>query len=104
MTFPVKANTLVPFEFFVPIEANHSPPLFIIAVIFAKVSTLFITVGQPNNPFTTGKGGRGLGVPLLPSIDAKSAVSSPHTKAPAPSLISKSNEKSLPKIFFPNNP
>lgn len=65
---PVNANTFVPFEFSVPIEANHSPPLFIIDVIFAKVSTLFITVGESNNPLFTGKGGRGLGVPLLPSI------------------------------------
>ena len=101
---PVNANTFVPFEFSVPIEANHSPPLFIIDVIFAKVSTLFITVGESNNPLFTGKGGRGLGVPLLPSIDAKSAVSSPHTKAPAPSLISKSKEKLAPKIFFPSSP
>ena len=34
-------------------------------------------------------------------IEAINAVSSPQTKAPAPSLICKSNEKSLPIIFLP---
>ena len=72
-----------------PIDANHSAPLLIIAVILAKVSTLFITVGCSNKPFIAGKGGLGLGVPLFPYIEDKSAVSSPHTNAPAPSLISK---------------
>ena len=54
--------------------------------MFAYVSTLFKTVGLPNNPLTAGNGGRGRGSPLLPSIDVRRAVSSPQTKAPAPSL------------------
>ena len=32
-----------------------------------------------------GKGGRGTGIPRLPSIEASRAVSSPQTNAPAPS-------------------
>ena len=39
-------------------------------------------------PAFGGIGGRGRGVPRLPSTDAISAVSSPHTNAPAPSRIS----------------
>jgi len=43
-------------------------------------------VGLFHNPDSAGKGGRFVGIPRLPSIEAISAVSSPHTKAPAPSL------------------
>ena len=53
----------------------------------ARVSTLLITVGLPHNPCFTGKGGRSRGMPRFPSIEAINAVSSPHTKAPAPSLM-----------------
>ena len=60
--------------------------------MFAKVSTLLISVGRPRRPDTAGYGGRGRGVPRPPSIDAISAVSSPHTNAPAPSRTSTSNE------------
>lgn len=45
----------------------------------AKEGALFI-------PASAGKGGRIRGIPLLPSIEAISAVSSPQTKAPAPSF------------------
>ena len=72
--------------------------------MLAYVSTLLINVGFPNSPTFAGKGGLTLGCPLLPSIDSNSAVSSPHTNAPAPSLISISNEKLEPKIFSPKNP
>jgi hypothetical protein len=44
-------------------------------------------VGLPQRPDTAGKGGRGRGSPRLPSIEARRAVSSPQTKAPAPSLM-----------------
>ena len=44
---------------------------------FASVSTLLTTVGLPNSPTSTGNGGLLRGSPRLPSIDSKSAVSSP---------------------------
>ena len=37
-------------------------------------------------------------------MDAISAVSSPHTKAPAPTRTSRSNEKSLPRTCSPKKP
>ena len=54
-------------------------------------------------PFTAGKGGRGRGSPLFPSMENMRAVSSPHTKAPAPILISRSKSKPVSKMFFPRN-
>ena len=39
---------------------------------------------RPRPPFTAGKGGRGRGIPRLPSMEFSRAVSSPQTKAPAP--------------------
>jgi hypothetical protein len=42
----------------------------------------------------------GLGIPLCPSIEAIRAVSSPHTKAPAPSLNSISNLKPVPLYYL----
>ena len=65
---------------------------------------MFISVGLPHNPDTAGYGGFTLGCPLLPSIDSNSAVSSPHTNAPAPSLISISNSNFVSKMFLPNIP
>ena len=62
---------------------------------------MLINVGRPNKPLFAGNGGLGLGIPRSPSIDAIRAVSSPQTNAPAPSLICKSSEKSLPIIFLP---
>jgi len=58
----------------------------------AKVSTLLIKVGFPHKPDSAGNGGRGLGVPLFPSMEAINAVSSPHTNAPAPMRTSTSKE------------
>ena len=62
----------------------HSAPFNIIFVMFAYVSTLFISVGFINSPAFAGNGGFKRGLPLLPSIDSSKAVSSPQTKAPAP--------------------
>src|SRR5437899_11889630 len=64
---PASANTFVPLLFSVPIPANHSAPLRIIGATFAKVSTLLISVGQLYKPLSAGNGGRGRGVPRLPS-------------------------------------
>ena len=83
---PVTAKVLVPGLPNVPILRNSSAPISITLATVAKVSTLLITVGLPNNPLWLGKGGLILGIPRLPSTDAISAVSSPHTKAPAPSI------------------
>jgi (2Fe-2S) ferredoxin len=74
---------------------SHFIPFKIIGTILANVSTLFIIVGLPKSPLTAGNGGLGIGIPLLPSIDCIRAVSSPHTKAPAPSLISISKLKPI---------
>ena len=65
---------------------------------------MFISVGDFHNPLFAGNGGFNLGCPRLPSIDSSNAVSSPQTKAPAPSLICKSKLKSVPNIFFPSIP
>ena len=102
--FPVRAKTLVPLLRAVPMPANHSAPLRIIGATLAKVSTLLISVGMPHKPETAGYGGRGRGVPRWPSIEAISAVSSPQTKAPAPSRISMSKSKVVPQMLLPSRP
>ncbi|KIR01157.1 hypothetical protein P261_02890 [Lachnospiraceae bacterium TWA4] len=104
LIFPPSANTLVPFERSVPIPANQSAPFKIICGIFAHVSTLLRMVGCPNKPFTAGNGGRGRGSPRLPSIEVISAVSSPHTNAPAPKRKSISKSNPVPKMSFPKKP
>ncbi|MPM58507.1 hypothetical protein SDC9_105338 [bioreactor metagenome] len=103
-TCPARANTLVPVAFGKPNPAYHAPPRRKILGILAMVSTLLMMVGFPNNPDWKGKGGFCLGSPLFPSILAMRAVSSPHTKAPAPMRISRANEKSDPKIRSPSKP
>ena len=65
---------------------------------------LFTAVGFPKRPTSTGKGGLLRGSPRRPSIDSKSAVSSPQTYAPAPRRISMSNEKPLPRMSSPEEP
>ena len=101
-TFPASANILVPLPFFVPSCLYHSEPSERITGILANVSTLLILVGLFHNPEFAGKGGRGRGIPLLPSMEAIKAVSSPQTKAPAPILISRSKLNSVPRILFPS--
>ena len=63
--------------FAVPIFANHSPPLRMIAGTDAKLSVLLIVVGRPYRPKFAGNGGLNRGMPFLPSSDSSSAVSSP---------------------------
>src|SRR5690348_7295369 len=58
LILPASANTLVPLLFSVPIVENHSGPLRIIEGTFAKVSTLLMSVGQPQSPDSAGNGGR----------------------------------------------
>ena len=61
-------------------------------------------VGLPQRPLTAGNGGRVRGMPRLPSIEAMSAVSSPQTKAPAPSLIFRWKSQPLPSASSPSRP
>ncbi len=104
LTFPTSEKILVPLLVSVPIFENHSAPLSIIFGTFAHVSTLFMFVGLPNRPFSTGYGGLCLGVPLFPSMDSISAVSSPQTNAPAPFAILISKLKPDPNMLSPSNP
>src|ERR1035441_9686784 len=93
---PASANTVVPLLLPVPMAAYQSAPLRKIGGMFARVSTLLISVGQPQRPlsageggrgrggqpqrlFSAGKGGRVRGVPRFPSIEAMRAFSSPQT-------------------------
>ena len=86
-TLPTKAKVLVPLLCSGAVLGEPVGPVFRIIAAQARVSTLLMTVGLPHRPETAGNGGRGRGVPRLPSIEAIRAVSSPQTKAPAPSLI-----------------
>ena len=104
LTLPTKAKVLVPLLSSVPHRANHSALFLNIRDTEARVSTLFITVGFPQRPDVAGKGGLGLGIPLLPSIDAISAVSSPQTKAPAPSFTLAWKLNPEPKMSSPSSP
>ncbi len=103
-TCPVIAKVLVPGDDCVPSFLNSAGPDAIIMGTEARVSTLFITVGFPNSPDSAGKGGFGLGIPLWPSIDVIRAVSSPQTKAPAPSITWISRSWPVPKIPLPSMP
>ncbi len=86
LILPAMANTLVPLLFSVPRLLNALAPLVTIHGTLAKVSTLLMEVGESHSPLVAGNGGRTRGMPRLPSIEAISAVSSPHTNAPAPSF------------------
>src|SRR5664279_6328653 len=65
--FPASAKTFVPLLFSVPMAENQSAPLRMIGATLAKVSTLLMRVGEPQRPLSAGNGGRGRGVPRLPS-------------------------------------
>ena len=100
-TWPDTEKHLKPALSLVPKELNQSGPLLIIFGIEAKVSTLFIIVGEPKSPLTAGNGGLYLGKPFLPSIDSSIAVSSPTIYAPAPIKSWISILTFVFKIFFP---
>src|ERR1700690_2109869 len=87
-TLPTREKTFVPELLALPVSVNHAGPFVIMGATLYQVSTLLMLVGLPQSPFCAGKGGRGRGLPAWPSSDAMSAVSSPHTNAPAPSTIS----------------
>ena len=77
-TWPDRQKSFGPVEIPpAPIAAYASPPISRMSGTLASVSTLLTTVGLPNSPTSTGNGGLLRGSPRLPSIDSKSAVSSP---------------------------
>src|ERR1043165_1945368 len=84
-TFPTSEKTLVPELFGLPVSLNHAGPRITMGAMLYQVSTLLMLVGLPHSPFGGGNGGRGRGLPATPSSEAINAVSSPQTKAPAPS-------------------
>ena len=86
LTCPVRANVFVPLDLSVPVFMNSPAPFPSTIGMVARVSTLLMTVGFPNKPEVEGYGGLGDGIPLLPSMEAIRAVSSPQTNAPAPSI------------------
>ncbi len=63
----------------VPIAANAALPSATMPGTLTSVSMLLTAVGFPKSPTSTGKGGLLRGSPRLPSIESKSAVSSPQT-------------------------
>src|SRR4051812_11920306 len=87
LTLPTSEKTLVPALFVLPVSLNQAGPLVTMGAMLYQVSTLLMLVGMPQRPFCAGKGGRGRGRPAKPSSDEIRAVSSPQTKAPAPSTI-----------------
>ena len=85
---PASAKTLVPLLRSVPMRANHSPPLRMMGAMLAKVSTLLISVGMfPQARLRRDRAAGDGAFRACPSMEAISAVSSPHTNAPAPSRI-----------------
>src|SRR4030042_1156509 len=85
---------------------NQSAPFSIIGGTHTYVSTLLRFEGYPHTPPPASEslGGLGLGNPLAPSSEATNDVDSPHTKAPAPSLIRTLKFNPVDKIFSPNIP
>ncbi len=104
LTLPVRANALVPGLDGVPMPAYHAAPFLMIIGTFAYVSTLLSTVGLPQRPCSTVRGGLTRGMPRLPSIEAVSAEPSPQTNAPAPRLMWSRKEKSVPRMRSPRRP
>ena len=101
---PASAKTFVPLAFSVPMVEYHAPPRRMMMGTVDQVSTLLMLVGLPHKPDCAGNGGRGMGWPRRPSMDRMSAVSSPHTNAPAPMRSSMSKSKPLSKMFLPSTP
>src|SRR5208337_2652444 len=104
LTLPTRAKTVVPGLPLVPYLEYHWDPRAMIGAMWDQVLTLLIMVGLPHKPLWAGNGGRGRGSPTLPSMEAMSEVSSPQTKAPAPSRIFSLKEKLVPKMLSPRRP
>ena len=65
---------------------------------------MLMVVGFSQRPFVAGNGGLGLGIALLPSMAAIIAVSSPHTKAPALSIVLTCRLYPEPRMLSPSSP
>ena len=98
---PLRAKTAVPLLFSVPMPANQSAPRSMMTGTDVRLFTLLIVVGFPSRPDWAGKGGRGRGMPRRLSMEAIRAVSSPQTKAPAPSLMWTAKSKPEPRMSLP---
>ena len=103
-TLPASEKALVPLHVSLPMAAYAAAPWAMIHATLAKVSTLLMLVGLPQRPETAGNGGRFRGMPRSPMMEAMSAVSSPQTKAPAPSLILSLKAQPLPNTSSPRKP
>ena len=88
----------------VPMRAYAGPPSSTMSRTFTSVSTLFTSVGFPNSPACTGNGGLLRGSPRKPSMELKSAVSSPQMYAPAPLRNSTSKARPRPITSGPRSP
>src|SRR6218665_259346 len=77
LILPHAEISFVPVDLPTPIFVYSSPPSLMIGTTAQIVSTLFTTVGRSHTPLIAGNGGLILGLPLLPSSDSISAVSSP---------------------------
>ena len=104
LTLPPRQNTFVPGDFSVPYFLNSSTPSRRMNGTVASVSTLFRTVGFCHRPETAGKGGRGRGIPRLPMIEFRRAVSSPQTNAPAPRRTCAWKLNPEPRMLSPRSP
>ena len=87
LIFPAKAKTLVPLLFSVPYLAYSWAPFKMIHGTLGKGFNVIDVGWLFQRPLAAGNGGRLRGMPRSPSTEAISAVSSPQTKAPAPSLM-----------------
>src|SRR3974390_2967965 len=103
-TLPTSEKTFVPGLFALPVSVHHAGPLVTRGVMLYQVLTLLMLLVLLQSPFWAGKGGRGRGRPASPSNEAISAVSSPQTKAPAPSTTSMLNLKPRPRMLSPKMP
>src|SRR5579859_2249371 len=104
LTCPDTQNSRVPADSGVPVAPKAAAPPVRISSTFINVSTLLTSVGLPKRPACTGKGGLLRGSPRLPSIELKSAVSSPQMYAPAPRRTSMSKRAPVPATSSPSRP
>ncbi len=88
----------MPAEPSVPARLYSAAPSMRIGSTLSSVSTLLTHGGLPNRPDSTGKGGLLRGSLRRPSIELKSAVSSPQMYAPAPRRSSMSKRTPLPRM------
>src|SRR5580765_5309390 len=92
---------MVPPEFAGPSPANHAGPLRKMVGTDAKLRVLLMGVGAPYSPKFAGEGGLKRVLPVLPSSESRSAVSSPHMSAPAARKVYRPKSLPEPCTFLP---